>query len=254
VRAARAADRAVAVRPARAFNYYGSKVAAAHRYPPPRHRQIIEPFAGGAGYALRHRTHEVLLVDKNPDVVGAWQFLINTPGEAILRLPLLSPGEKIPDDIAPGARLLIGWSTMICGAHPQIGLVPSAGSVPASFWGVGRRQSLAAIADSVKHWRTRVGDFSDAPDVEATWFIDAPYQGPLGACYPHSSKFIDYPRLAQWCRARRGQVMVCEGPGASWLPFSEHHTHASAPTHNRPGRRRSAESLWLGGTDETGAA
>jgi hypothetical protein len=235
------------VRPQRAFNYYGSKVAAAHRYPAPKYGKIIEPFAGGAGYSLRHRRLDVLLIDKNPDVIGAWQFLISTPGWEILRLPLLSPGEQTPSDLPDGARLLIGWANMMCAAHPQFALVPSAGRVPASFWGVRRRQSMALIADSVKHWTTRVGDFTDAPDDEATWFIDPPYQGPAGSCYPHSSKFIDYPALASWCRTRRGQVMVCEGPDARWLPFAEHHVHVSAPTHNRPGRRRSSESLWTGG-------
>ena len=29
-----------------------------------------------------------------------------------------------------------------------------------------------------------------------------------------------YPAaLSEWCRSRRGQVMVCENEGARWLPF-----------------------------------
>lgn len=34
------------------LNYFGSKVSVAHKYPPPKHDIIIEPFAGGAGYSL----------------------------------------------------------------------------------------------------------------------------------------------------------------------------------------------------------
>lgn len=30
---------------------------------------------------------------------------------------------------------------------------------------------------------------------------------------------LDYAVLADWCRTRRGQVMVCEQDGAEWLPF-----------------------------------
>jgi site-specific DNA-adenine methylase len=44
------------------FPYYGSKWRAARAYPPPLHRQIVEPFAGSAGYALRYRSREAVYV------------------------------------------------------------------------------------------------------------------------------------------------------------------------------------------------
>jgi hypothetical protein len=30
---------------------------------------------------------------------------------------------------------------------------------------------------------------------------------------------VDYEALANWCRERRGQKIVCEPEGAAWLPF-----------------------------------
>jgi hypothetical protein len=30
---------------------------------------------------------------------------------------------------------------------------------------------------------------------------------------------IDFRALAKWCRARQGQVIVCENSDALWLPF-----------------------------------
>lgn len=38
------------------FTYFGAKWRAAPHYPPPTHPTVIEPFAGAAGYALRHHT------------------------------------------------------------------------------------------------------------------------------------------------------------------------------------------------------
>jgi hypothetical protein len=40
-----------------------------------------------------------------------------------------------------------------------------------------------------------------------------------GQHYACGSKGIDFVHLGDWCRARRGQVIVCEGPRADWLPF-----------------------------------
>jgi hypothetical protein len=60
-------------------------------------------------------------------------------------------------------------------------------------------------------------DFESTPDTEATWFVDPPY-AVAGKSY--KVRFTDYPRLAEWCKGREGQVIVCENEGADWLPFT----------------------------------
>lgn len=231
----------------RALNYYGSKVQAAHRYPAPQHDLIIEPFAGGAGYSLLHRTRNVILVDKSEDVIGAWKYLIRTAGAEILKLPLLEPGEAVPGDLELGARLLIGWNVGMNGARPQGNLVPCAARVPSSFWGESKRRALAGLADTIKHWKAFCIGYEALPNRAATWFIDAPYFGVIGSHYLHNSAGIDYDHLGNWSHSRRGQVIVCEGPGADWLPFRSHHDHVSAPTADVVGRRRTMEMIWTKG-------
>jgi hypothetical protein len=34
-----------------------------------------------------------------------------------------------------------------------------------------------------------------------------------------NSSSLDYAALAKWCRERKGQKIVCEQDGATWLPF-----------------------------------
>ena len=38
--------------------------------------------------------------------------------------------------------------------------------------------------------------------------------------YPYGADELDHGALARWCRARRGQTIVCEADGADWLPFA----------------------------------
>ena len=56
--------------------------------------------------------------------------------------------------------------------------------------------------------------------MEATWFVDPPYAD-AGRAYKHGAQGIDFSALADWCRSRNGQTVVCENFGADWLPFRE---------------------------------
>lgn len=80
---------------------------------------------------------------------------------------------------------------------------------------------LAANLDAdkapISHWQLTEGDYTAAPDIEATWFIDPPYNCPAGRFYQVGA--LDYAALATWCQSRQGQVIVCEQAGATWLPF-----------------------------------
>ena len=70
----------------------------------------------------------------------------------------------------------------------------------------------------IKHWEIRLGCYEDLQNEDATWFIDPPYQFG-GHEYKHSNKKIDFAKLAEWCKGRNGQVIVCENTKADWLPF-----------------------------------
>ena len=73
--------------------------------------------------------------------------------------------------------------------------------------------------DKVAHWKIICGDYTLAPDIEATWFIDPPYKDEPGMGYHHSSAMLDYERLASWAKERKGEVIFCEGLFGDYLPF-----------------------------------
>lgn len=204
----------------RAFNYFGSKVMFAHKYPRPRFSRLIEPFAGGAGYSLLHWTHEVELYDKNPDVIRAWQYLIATKPDDIRALPLLKPKQTVSSlNIDEEAKVMLRWCThMTTYGFDRLSNWAEENNSKnnGGYWGVQRREAMANIAHRVKDWKALIRSYEELPNIEATWFIDPPYFG-LGESYPFWQ--IDYNHLADWCRSRRGQVIVCERASATWLPF-----------------------------------
>ena len=84
-------------------------------------------------------------------------------------------------------------------------------------WSEQMRCRVAGQVEYIRHWRVIEGDYTKAPDIEAAWFVDPPYNNKAGSYYVHSD--LDYAALGAWCRTRRGQVTVCENEGADWLPF-----------------------------------
>lgn len=229
------------------FTYYGGKWRAAPRYPKPKHDTIVEPFAGAAGYALRYANRNIVLVEKNAQIAALWRYLIKTPADSIRRLPLirLDGSQTVSDlDVEPEARSLIGFWLNKGSAAPRN--MPSAwmraGTHITSFWGEAIRERVASQSDFIRHWTVIEGDYSDAPDVTATWFVDPPYQK-AGRLYVHSSGQIEYFDLALWCYQRRGQVIVCENTGADWLPFQPYLKIKS--TEGSRGKGISEEAIWL---------
>ncbi len=227
------------------FSYLGGKYRAAPAYPPPHHPVIVEPFAGSAGYSLRYPEHDVILIERDEKVAAVWRYLLGARPEEIRALPLIGQGWHNIDDLThlpEGARWLIGFWLSKATSSPR--KTPSAWAIArpdCSYWGAAVRDRIAAQLHRIRHWQLIEGDYRQAPDVTATWFIDPPYIA-AGHQYRYGSASIDYPGLAAWCRTRRGQVMVCEGPGAGWLPF--------APFLEIKGQRgQFKESLWTGGTD-----
>lgn len=228
------------------FGYYGGKWRNALTYPAPLHGTIVEPFAGSAGYSLRYPDRRVVLCDLDPVVAGVWSYLLRVRPQEILAIPDV-PLDGTIDDV-PGlcqeARWLVGfWLNK--GNHRPC-KTPSAwmrsGKYPGSFWGDRVRQTIAAQLDAVRHWRIVHGDYRSL-DVAgpATWFVDPPYRD-MGKHYTCGSGGIDFAHLADWCRGRGGQVIVCEAAGADWLPFR---TLATIRTTRKD--RPAVEAVWISG-------
>lgn len=205
------------------FGFYGGKWRdAIKHYPAPEGKTIIEPFAGSAGYALRHYDREIVLCEIDPILAGVWTYLTKVRPKEILALPDIEPGRTVDDlHVAQEAKWLIGFWLNRGVATPRKS--PSKwmrdGIRPGSFWGERVRQTIARQVTKVRHWQVHNCTYLEAPSPKsATWFIDPPYQR-AGQHYGYSSDGIDYGSLAAWCKQRKGQVIVCENDGADWLPF-----------------------------------
>lgn len=207
------------------FSYFGSKYRIGARYPAPQYGTIVEPFAGGAGYATRYHDRHVRLVERDPLLAGLWRYLTTVSAAEILAIPDIGHDETTEDlDICQEARWLVGFWVTRCASSPR--KRPCAwmkdGTKPTSFWGPAVRERLAWQVEQIRHWRVTEGSYDLCPPYEATWFVDPPYER-LGKHYRFGTKSIDYGHLAAWCEARQGQVMVCENEGAQWLPFQPFH-------------------------------
>lgn len=225
------------------FCFYGGKWRASPHYPTPRYRRIIEPFAGAAGYSTRHHERDIVLVEKDPIIAGLWRWLIGATAEEVLALPLEIPTTVRDLGLDPGPAALIGFWCNKGAASPVQS--PSKwmrdGTRAASFWGEVIRARIADQVSAIRHWTVIEGDFADAPDAEATHFVDPPYANRAGSHY--RTRFADHARLGDWCRGRQGQVIVCENDGATWLPFRHFRTIKANESAN--GKGRSSEAIWL---------
>lgn len=228
------------------FTYYGGKYRAAPKYPTPQHDSIIEPFAGSAGYSVRHYEKNVTLVDLDEKVAATWRYLQRTTKSEILRLPL--EVETTVDDLSvcQEAKYVIGWWLNKGAASPMKSpsrwMRDSIRCPPGGlFWGEKVRQRIADQIDLIRHWTIIEGSFWDVIDLKGTWFIDPPYQK-AGKNYRKSSKQIDFESLAIFCQIVEGQVIVCENEGADWLPFKPFISLQG--THGKHGGKVSKEAIW----------
>lgn len=225
------------------FGFYGGKWRdALKHYPAPQHDTIVEPFAGSAGYALRYYDRKVILCDLDPVLAGVWSYLIKVKPQEILRIPDLAADQTVDEiNVCQEARWLIGFWLNRGVATPR--RAPSKWMRikirPGSFWGERVRTTLARQVETIRHWKVHNCSYANAPTPKlATWFIDPPYQR-AGQYYRYGSARIDYAALSAWCQKRKGQVIVCENQGATWLPFEP---LASVKTTRS---KRSKEAVWI---------
>jgi hypothetical protein len=219
------------------FYYLGRKHQVGARYPAPTRRTIVEPFAGSAAYAHRHleAVDHVVLVERDPQVAEMWRQILDPTLDVDDLCPPLELGEFTTNRFHVTAAVSGGGQTQAIGGRLK--------ATPVATVNVARLR--ARMPHDLVRWRDRKvtlieGDYTEAPDVDATWFVDPPYEGRAGMMYRHGSRDIDYSALAEWCRVRAGQVIVCEGPDATWLPFE--------PLTEVIGvNGRSGEAVWYGG-------
>lgn len=228
------------------FSFWGAKWRIAKLYPQPSFTTILEPFAGSASYALRYYNRQVVLNELDPTLFSVWDYLIAANSEEIMRLPL---DVEHVDDVkgCPEAKALVGLWLNKAGTTPK--LSPSAWMRTAKqtgrasqFWGESIRSRIARQVPLIQHWKVLNKSYDElqAYDTQAiTWFVDPPYQQ-SGKHYRYHA--INYAQLADWCKRRSGQVIVCEQAGATWLNF-RFLVNAKALEGCR-GKRKSCEVVW----------
>lgn len=226
------------------FAYYGAKhkLSARGVYPAPAHSTIIEPFAGSAAYACVHAAsvERVVLLDRDPSVVNLWRELQDIDVDGL-------------DTIE--AQLRGRWCT-----HPLIAASAGGHQLAQTFagrpvtitpwmrksWPSVRRRIEAALPH-IRTWSIECGTYHDAPDIEGTWFVDPPYQPVTtlaGDAYRFGADRIDFHELADWVLTRRGQVIVCEQLGATWLPFEPVAEQVNGSPARTTARRVRTEVMW----------
>ena len=219
------------------WSYYGSKTNLIKYYPPPKFNKIIEPFAGTARYSLKYFDKDILLVDKYEIIINIWKWLQKCSPNDIKKLPRLTHNEKISsykfDCIE--AEHLCGFLVGFSNKRPR-----KTGSTKLSQRPNFMNYRLNQIADNlfkIKHWTIELGSYESISNQKATWFVDPPYNSEAGKRYVFNSNGIDYIELAKWCKNRMGQIIVCEGINANWLPFK-------SMAVQRTNKKMSTEVIW----------
>lgn len=206
------------------FKWFGSKWLSAKTLPQPIYDCIAEPFAGSAGYSLRHCERRVILYESNIQLCNLWYWLINIADESLIRsIPINLP--EFTDirslGLTDGQSLLLKhwqrtnnvgncWTTSPWGNKP-------------GQWTANTRSRVAEEVQAIKHWRIYTDGMASLENFiePRTWFIDPCYQ----FNYQYGCPPTNYDRLACLIRDAKGQRIVCEaacqktGRVPIWLPF-----------------------------------
>ena len=202
------------------FPYFGKKLRLAKFYPAPAYSTVIEPFAGTMAYSLHYRPERAVGIERDERVFALWQRAQKVTGNE----PPPKIGSKTDD-------LLV----KLC-SYSEHALTSGTMTVTSRMvrdWSTLHRRMATDSKWTRKHIKYLQGSYEDAEDIEATWFIDPPYQYANRRGYKYGASKINYEELAKWVKSRQGQVIVCEQEGADWLPFQplcELRTHRGTRT------------------------
>lgn len=197
------------------FSYYGGKSKIIKKYPAPKYDTIIEPFAGSARYGLLYSEKSVILNDSYKVISDIWNYLINATEEQIKNLPNLQRGENLKDvkNITDVERNLLGFMVNRGVPYPHNIYTTWAfetGEINKT------KQKILNNLSKIRHWKVFNKSYEELDNIEATWFIDPPYQ--VGGERYIKNK-IDYSHLSNWIKSLKGQVIVCENSSATWMDF-----------------------------------
>lgn len=193
------------------FSYFGSNSKLVRLYPKPLYPRIIEPFAGSARYALRYHNRKVWINDVYPVIYDIWKWIVSATRDDVLKLPDLKLGDCLHDiELDPSVKNLMGFAVSAGCATPHWTATGYAYNGQRDVESSKIKERLLNHVGKLLHWRVTNLDYKELPNVEATWFVDPPYQH-MGDRYVHHD--IDFGHLGEWCRSRKGQVIVCEGDG-----------------------------------------
>jgi hypothetical protein len=192
---------------------------------------------------LRYPNRMVKLFDADPIIYSVWHYLIHVRPEEIRGLPLLFTHLN-ELDLPQEAKWLIGFwlnkGTTQPSKSPSKWMRDYQAMQPGcTYWSAAVVERIASQVPHIRHWTIEQASWETIPDMEASWFIDPPYQV-AGRAYKFHD--IDYPALGDWCRSRSGQVIVCENAGATWLPFQPFRTIKGLE--GKCGGKKSVEVIW----------
>jgi hypothetical protein len=207
------------------FYYYGAKNLLSRYYPSPRYKTIVEPFAGSAAYSCYHLLKDdslnTILIDKDDNVAEAWDFLLNCSEEDIINFPEPNIGEY-------AYHFLIKTCTA-SNASSKCKKMKYTERLSRVF-NIQKKRLIKflPIRNRIKFIH---GTYNDIENIEATWFIDPPYQiikesksvfqNGDGYSKNCNASGLDYGQIALFCKERAGQLIVCEKEGADWLDFKK---------------------------------
>ncbi len=192
-----------------------------------------------AGYSLHYPFHRVKLYDVDEIVCAVWDYLINVSPEEIRRLPV-NVVHLDDHNLFHEQKWLIGYWMHKASDRPTKTPLGWMLKYPraSTYWGETIRERIAQQVQAIRHWTIEQMRYENIPDMEATWFVDSPYNNRAGESYTHGPRGINYGHLGDWCRSRRGQVIVCENQGATWLKFAPLGTFWGQ-------RKQSHEVIWI---------
>jgi len=206
------------------FKWFGSKWLSSKTLPEPQFDTIVEPFAGGAGYSLRHAHKKVILSELDPYISELWMWLIEEATPADIR--------EIPVNIPEGTNILrlpLSYGQMLLLKSWQrtnnVGgcwTISPWGNKPGQ-WTESTRARVSEEIGAIKHWTFVEGGAFETmtSGIQATWFVDPPYQ----YNYDYKQRIEDYAHFANVVLELKGQVIACEaicpktGKVPDYLPF-----------------------------------